>query len=158
MTQAFTFPAYSRRPVELRRFDVNGVEIVAYNDGGNAWATIDGDRRPTVEIIVADAVAKPRHSHHKMAIKIAAMGRVAYLDVEMPSRQHATITLTDEQYALGDAARAAYADYKAAYSAAYAKWDVESGAVARRARADAYDGGMNEGGEGFNPHRTVWER
>ncbi len=28
----------------------------------------------------------------------------------------------------------------------------------RRAKADAYDGGMNEGGEGFNPHRTVWER
>lgn len=141
-----TMDEYIPQPITMR--EIPGLGTVQQSGPG---ALVDG--RMAMTIITADEVrANPRHyfrTSYPTAWAMMQSGEAAAFVMTRIHGKDAQVKLAPEHWALGAPERARYAAWSAA---------VTQVASDRQAKERAYDRLNNEGGEGYNPHRTTSRR
>lgn len=132
-------------PIVIR--EIPGVAVIEQT---GAQARVNGT--PAFVVEAATILGNPQHYLRRVlwdAMGRLESGEVAAVVLAPVQGKSAQILITAEQYAKGAPERARYEAWLAGVSAARAE---------RQAAERAYDLANNEGGEGYNPHRTGTER
>lgn len=93
---------------------------------------------------IAEIRANPVHFLRPALANLERAGAVAVVLTTVDGKQ-AQLAIKADEWALGAGERQRYADWSA---------EVHARSVARRAKERAHDNAYNEGGEGYNPHRS----
>ena len=137
---------YIPQPIVIREIPAAGIVVAQSGD----QADVNG--RPTRLVTAAEIVG---NSIHYLRAPLRAVmprlenGEIAAIVLAPVNGKIAQILITAEQWAAGAPERARYAAWLAG---------VMDDKAERQAKERAYDLVNNEGGEGYNPHRTGSER
>ena len=132
---------YERNPITIR--EIPGVATIQQDMDG---ALVNG--RPASMFTAAAVLANPQHyfrTTYQVAFAAMQSGKAAAVVLAPVNGKAAQILLTPEQFAIGASERERYAAWSAGQVAEKAK---------RQSAERQYDLVNNEGGEGYNPHRS----